>query len=372
VKRMFLVLALAILSPGVPARAADMQGSVSIVAMDRITGEMGVAVVSDAPGVGGVVPWVEAGVGAIATQGEVVPGWGPRGLALLRRGTPVEEVCRELFQSHPGHARTQIGVIDRDGQPCGTTGLELINFSGGLLDTTIAVTGNSISYTDALSATADTFFTMRTTPLPQRLLVALATGARKARGPLRSAALVVGRADPERAESATAWISLRVDDSADPIADLERLYRYHAAARLVESHLHFADQFDSLRARATRPSEQAEAAARGAAERALARTLLDAALADTTTDPQALNALAWALALRNTWLDEADRANQRTLERQPKNRAFLDTAAEIAFRRGKKKAALDYAYRASLIGPRDPYLHNRVKQFGGTPTTPGY
>ena len=354
------------------AFGADMQGSLSLIGLDRMTGEIGIVVVSDAPACGATVPWVEAGAGAVVTQGDVIPGWGPRGLVLLRQGMPIEEVCRTLFQSNAAQQRTQIGIVDRDGQPCGMTGSEVINFSGGRLDTTLAVTGNSISYTYALDATADSFLVRRALPLPERLIESIAFGAASTRGPLRSAALLVGRVDPDRAESATAWISLRVDDSPKPLEDLVRLFRYHAAARLVESHLHFAEQFDSLLARATRASEKAEAKARGARERARSRNLLEAALADTSLDPQALNAMAWGLAQHGTWLPEAGKAIDLALAKQPKNRSFLDTAAEIAGRRGLKKAARDFAYRASLVGPRDPYLYERVKVYGGTPTTPGH
>ena len=79
------------------AGAADMQGTLSIVALDRATGQVGVVVISDAPGCGADVPWVEAGLGAIATQGEVNRTWGPRGLELLRRGIPPQAVCDTLY-----------------------------------------------------------------------------------------------------------------------------------------------------------------------------------------------------------------------------------------------------------------------------------
>jgi uncharacterized Ntn-hydrolase superfamily protein len=334
-----------------PAAAADMQGALSILGLDRASGAIGIAVVSDAPSCGAEVPWVEAGVGAIATQGEVQPGWGPRGLQLLRDGISPPAVCDSLYRSDPGYLRRQVGVLAQDGTTGGFTGLELIGFAAGVIDTLVAVQGNSLSYTTALLATHDTFAVHTELPLPERLLHSLAFGATQARGPLRSAALLVGRADPERPESATRWISLRVDDSPTPVADLQRLYRDHAAARLVESHLHFAD----LAARAKRPAAER-------AERARAEQLLAAALADTSLGGHALNALAWGLARRGAHLDGAAAAVERAIARQPRNRSFLDTAAEVAQKRGDRTAAAGYAKRAAALAPRDEHLNERAKK----------
>jgi uncharacterized Ntn-hydrolase superfamily protein len=337
-----------------PAGAADMQGSLSLLGLDRASGAIGVAVVSDAPACGASIPWVEAGVGAIATQGEVNPSWGPRGLELLKAGVPPQAVCDTLYRNDPGYLRRQVGVLDRSGATGGFSGLELIGFSGGVIDTLVAVQGHSLSYTTALMATHDTFTVHPELALPERLLHALAFGATQARGPLRSAALLVGRVDPGRPESATRWISLRVDDSATPVADLQRLYRDFAAARLVESHLRFAD----LAARAQSP-------ARERADRARAGALLAAALADTSVGAQAMNALAAGLALRGEHLDQAAAAAARALAREPRNRAFLDTASHVAERRGDRAAALDYAKRAAAVAPRDEYLRERVKTLDG-------
>lgn len=341
------------LVPG-SAGAAVMQGSFSIIGLDRASGAIGIAVVSDAPACGADVPWVEAGVGAVATSGEVNPGWGPRGLALLRAGIPPQAVCDSLYRNDPHYLRRQVGVLDAHGQPGGYTGLELIGYSGGVIDTFCAVTGNSLSYTDALMAARDSFVALRDEALPDRLLAVLGFGATKARGPLRSAALLVGRADPERPLDASRWIDLRVDDSDDPVGDLARLYRDHCAARLVESHLHRADGH-----------RRAGAAALAASEQRRGEALIARALADTSLHASALAALAWHLAQRGEHLDAARQAVDRALAREPKNRSFLDTATEVAVRRGDTKAALDYAQRAFAAAPRDEYLFERAKVLGG-------
>ena len=120
-----------------PARASDMQGTLSVIGLERSSGEVGVAVVSHAPGCGADVPWVQAGMGAVVTQGDVNPSWGPLALGLLREGMDPQALCDTLYKRDPGYLRRQIGVLDRRGRPGGYTGLELTSFSGGVIDTKI-------------------------------------------------------------------------------------------------------------------------------------------------------------------------------------------------------------------------------------------
>ncbi|MEO6462247.1 MAG: DUF1028 domain-containing protein [Candidatus Eisenbacteria bacterium] len=352
VSSLALAAVLALVSTG-PSAAAAMRGVLSIVALDRATGTIGVAVVSDAPGCGSEVPWVEAGVGAIATQGDANPGWGPRGLEFLRRGVPAQAVVDSLYRNDPGYLRRQVGVIDRNGVTGGFTGLELIGFAAGVIDSFVAVQGNSLSYTTALMALHDTMLARSGLPLPERLLHGIAWGATQARGPLRSAALLVGRADPERPASATRWIDLRVDDHPSPVAELERLFRLHAAGRLVESHVHFAAQ--AKRAGATKLEQ---------ADRARAEQLMTRALADTSLTPHALGAMAMGLSQHGTHLEQAAKAIERALVREPKNRSFLDTASVLAEKRGDRAGALTFARRAAEAAPRDEYLQERAKTLG--------
>src|SRR5574341_1488768 len=71
----------------------------SIVARDPATGEMGVAVQSHYFSVGPIVPWVEAGVGAVATQSLVLVDYGPRGLDLMRSGMTAKQALDSLLKA---------------------------------------------------------------------------------------------------------------------------------------------------------------------------------------------------------------------------------------------------------------------------------
>src|SRR5881296_466850 len=88
---MFLLAA-----PGI--RPAPLAHTFSIVARDPATGEMGVAVQSHYFSVGPIVPWAEAGVGAVATQSLVLVDYGPRGLDLMRAGLTAQQALDALLK----------------------------------------------------------------------------------------------------------------------------------------------------------------------------------------------------------------------------------------------------------------------------------
>src|SRR5258705_4601937 len=104
------------------ARADFVTGTFSIVACDTVTQELGVAVQSKYFSVGGVVPWAEAGVGAVATQANVNPSLGPRALALLRAGLSAPEVMRSLAASDSGWDGRQFSRVDARGDAAPGTG----------------------------------------------------------------------------------------------------------------------------------------------------------------------------------------------------------------------------------------------------------
>ena len=79
------------------SRITQYVATFSIAAVDVDSGDLGVAVQSKFPNVRPVVPWVEAGVGAIATQASCNVSYGAKGLALMRNGATAEEALRLLI-----------------------------------------------------------------------------------------------------------------------------------------------------------------------------------------------------------------------------------------------------------------------------------
>src|SRR5919106_4426029 len=117
----------------------------SIVARDPETGRFAVAVQSHYLGVGPVVPWLEAGVGAVATQASVNVSFGPIGLELLRSGMTAEQTVAALLAGDDNPQVRQLGVVDADGRAAAHTGAECIPAAGHLVRDGFTVQGNLLA-----------------------------------------------------------------------------------------------------------------------------------------------------------------------------------------------------------------------------------
>jgi uncharacterized Ntn-hydrolase superfamily protein len=196
----------------------------SIVAFDPDSGDLGVAVQSKFFAVGAVVPWLEAGVGAIATQSYANTTYGPRGLALLRGGKSAAQVVTELTAGDPDRTQRQVGIVDRDGQSAHFTGERCHAWAGARRGKNFTVQGNLLVSSATIDAMANTFKTAKG-ELAERLITALEAGqgaGGDARG-RQSAALVVVRKEGGYAGLNDRYLDLRVDDHPRPIAELRRL-----------------------------------------------------------------------------------------------------------------------------------------------------
>src|SRR6266849_9840462 len=114
------------------ATAAAQVATFSIVAYDPVNGDWGVTVASRYFSVGAVVPWAEAGVGAVATQANVNVGYGPRGLELLRQGLSAKEVLEKLMaeDTFEGRDGRQVAIVDRNGGIAAYTGPKAQSWAG--------------------------------------------------------------------------------------------------------------------------------------------------------------------------------------------------------------------------------------------------
>jgi uncharacterized Ntn-hydrolase superfamily protein len=208
--------------PGPPA--GEAASTFSIAAWDRETGDLGVAVASKVLGVGAVVPWLEAGAGAIATQAFANTTYGPEGLKLLREGLSPEEVIAKLTGPDGRREERQIGIADARGRTATFTGKRCIAWAGGRTGDGFAVQGNilvSAATADAMAAA----FTGAKGELAERLLAALEAGE-KAGGDSRgrqSAAIAVARKGGGYGGFNDRYIDLRVDDHPEPTGELRRL-----------------------------------------------------------------------------------------------------------------------------------------------------
>jgi uncharacterized Ntn-hydrolase superfamily protein len=201
----------------------------SIVACDLEAGEWGVAVQSRFLAVGAVVPAAEPHVGALATQAWANVAYRPDGLGLLRDGYSADDVVRTLVGADEGRGHRQLGIVDGQGCAATYTGSDCLEWAGGTTGAGYAAQGNILVSEATVEALASTFESSTGRPLAERLLACLAA-AEEAGGDRRgrqSAALLVVRKGGGYGGTSDVAVDLRVDDHAQPIEELERIYRLH-------------------------------------------------------------------------------------------------------------------------------------------------
>ncbi|MCP1381221.1 DUF1028 domain-containing protein [Runella salmonicolor] len=204
----------------------------SIVARDEKTGEIAVGVQSHWFSVGTSVSWAEAGVGAVATQSFTNKSFGIRGLALLKEGKTAQQALDILLSDDPGKEVRQVGIVDAKGNVANFTGKNCVDFAGDLKGKNYAVQSNMMLTNEVPEAMAKSFEANARLPLAERVLEAL-KAAQKVGGDIRgkqSAAILVVKGEA----TGKPWddnhlVDLRVDDHADPLAEMERLLKTHRA-----------------------------------------------------------------------------------------------------------------------------------------------
>ena len=191
----------------------------SIIARDPASGAFGVAIATRFFAAGALCPHAESGIGALSTQALVNPHYGKQGLALLREGVPAAEVVRRLTAPDEGREQRQLHVIDAAGRIGQHSGKECVGWVGVAAGEGFSVAGNMLAGARVMAETAEAFQKTKR-PFAERLIAALEAGE-AAGGDKRgkqSAALII------HSNRAYAEIDLRVDDHAEPLAELKRLY----------------------------------------------------------------------------------------------------------------------------------------------------
>jgi uncharacterized Ntn-hydrolase superfamily protein len=192
----------------------------SIVARCPRTGMLGIGSSSKAFAVGSVVPWVQGGVGAIASQSFTNPYLGIDGLRLLEQGLPAERALEQLIEADPGRLIRQVGIVDRDGRSAAYTGEKCIEWAGQVVGGGYVALGNMLTGDEVVKQMAVEFERSADESLEERLVSALEAG-QEAGGDRRgrqSAAIYVASTEEY------GWCDLRVDDHRDPVAELRRIY----------------------------------------------------------------------------------------------------------------------------------------------------
>lgn len=196
----------------------------SIVARDKDTGELGVAVQSHYFQVGPVVPWVLAGVGAVATQSHVNVSFGPLGLEYMRNGYTAPQALKALLAGDDKPEVRQVALVDAAGNVATHTGDKCIPAAGHRAGKGFSCQANLMVKDTVWGAMFEAYSSTRA-PLAERLLAAL-DAAEAEGGDIRgqqSAAMVVVRGNPSGRSWEDKIIDIRVEDSREPLVELRRL-----------------------------------------------------------------------------------------------------------------------------------------------------
>jgi len=196
----------------------------SICAFDRATGQLGVAVASRFFAVGALCPAIRAGKGALSTQALINPLYARDGLALLDRGLDPEAIVAKLTAADAGREVRQLHVVDTRGNSAQHTGKNCIEWCGHRSGRDYSMAGNMLAGPQVLEETERAYVAASALPFAERLMTAMEAGEKAGgdkRGKQGAAIVIHGTEDYP-------LLSLRVDDHADPLAELRRL---HAASR---------------------------------------------------------------------------------------------------------------------------------------------
>ena len=191
----------------------------SLIARDPATGSFGIAVATKNFAVGCRVPFIESGIGAIATQALVNPFYGAHGLYFLQDEMPPADIIQILTEGDEGRDQRQVHIMDRHGRVAAYTGTACVDWCGHTAGEGFSVAGNMLAGPAVIEQTAKTYVANAALPCPRRLIAALRAGEAAGgdkRGKQSAALVIYGEEE---------WpdLDLRVDDHADPLAELERL-----------------------------------------------------------------------------------------------------------------------------------------------------
>ena len=198
----------------------------SIIAYDPEENQLGVAVQSHSLCVGSVVPWAEAGVGALATQARSNRTSGHLGLAMMKEGLTAQQTLKALLASDRQPKIRQVAIVDKQGNIAVHTGDKCVEAAGHRQGKCYSVQANLMLKNTVWDAMAETFETS-SGDLAQRMMKAL-FAAQAEGGDMRgqqSAALLVLSSQYSDKIINKQLFNLRIDDSKEPLQDLESLLK---------------------------------------------------------------------------------------------------------------------------------------------------
>lgn len=191
----------------------------SILVRDK-QGHFGMAIASRFFAVGSLCVHSQREVGCLSTQALTNPTFGAAGLRAMAAGLNGADTIRTLLAADEGRDHRQVHVLPAHGPAAAHTGALCIDWCGHLTREGLSVAGNMLAGPQVIEATADAYAATEGLPLAERLLAAMEAGE-AAGGDKRgkqAAALFVQEGEDYLS------LNIRVDDHAEPLTELRRLY----------------------------------------------------------------------------------------------------------------------------------------------------
>lgn len=323
----------------------------SIVAYDPVMEEWGVAVQSRFFAVGAVVPEAQAGIGAIATQAWGNTQFKDMAMDLFSKGMNAGEVLKALLESDSNAEYRQIGLVDKWGNTAAFTGKNCSAWAGHIEGKYYTVQGNILAGSDVVKAMAKAFEETDGT-LGERMLAALYAGQEKGgdiRG-MQSAAMLIVSENGGYSGFDDRMVDIRVDDSREPIKELERLYYINEATFMASAYIRTAVQ--AFNEKNDNKAEQAFDVAVGIIEK-------------QEDDAVMLNSAAWEMAISNYRLEKALEFALKAVELEPKDGNIWDTVGEVYFRMGNIEEAVKAEKKASELMPSSEIFKEKLEKWSG-------
>lgn len=322
--------------------------TLSIVAWDSLTGDIGVAVQSDLPSSGAFVPSARAGLGAVASQGQPPDaGLASIALDLLGKGFDARQTVESITRSDSGTGNRQLGVVDASGNAFAYTGARCGQFAGQVSGRGYTVQALRVPGEEPVKAAARMF---EVTPgdLAERLMAAMESASALLRNHGQSASLLVVREGVGFGGSGDRLIDIRVDDDSVPVASLKRIYRRWAATVLPDVRIRSIDLFNQKRKFEAAQEEMRRMV-----------SSFNEEIRNRPDDAEVLNRVARALATHDIDRERALELAKRAAALSPGTSYILDTVAECQYRLGRYDEAV--AIETELV-TREPGNDDYWKQ----------
>ncbi|MBI3189939.1 MAG: DUF1028 domain-containing protein, partial [Ignavibacteriales bacterium] len=331
---------------------SEIVGTISIVAVDTLTGDIGVAILSRVLSVGAIAPYAKAGVGAVATQATANTTYGPVGLEMLARGVEPYEVIGAMLVNDGDTTQRQVGMVDAKGNSYAFTGSGCVQKATHMFGPGYSVQGNVLSSESIVKAVGRSFEISHGT-LPDRLLDALESGERAgADAGYRSAALLVVRENGGYMGFNDRYVDVRVDDSPTPMDELRRIYKLWMNRFTFDTQIRSIEVF---------MQQNNVAAARTELQRLV--NDLNAQLRDKPDDPDVLNRIAFILATYDIDRERALDLAKRAAKLEPTNDRVLSTLAECHFYLGHYEEAIAIGAELVKRSPANDNFWKRLQKY---------